>query len=83
MPPYSAPLVDQYLAANGIILGKANLGELQSGGATNPTVVNGLTSISTSYPPNPVEYTITTSLNPHDPTRTPSGKLLPNGQHRV
>lgn len=64
-PATSAPLVDQYLAANGIILGKANLGELQSGGATNPTV-SGTNREG-------FVYNITTALNPYDPTRTPQG----------
>lgn len=64
-PATSAPLVDQYLAANGIILGKANLGELQSGGATNPTV-SGTNSEG-------FVYNITTALNPYDPTRTAQG----------
>lgn len=74
-PLASAPLIDQYIAANGIILGKTNLGELQSGGSTNPTA-SGVTTITSTNPPNPVAYEITTALNPHDPTRTPSGKPL-------
>ena len=49
-PPFSAPLVDQYLNANGIILGKTNLGELQSGYATNPTS-NGITTALNPYDP--------------------------------
>ena len=49
-PASSAPLVDQYLAANGIVLGKANLGELQSGYATNPTS-NGITTALNPYDP--------------------------------
>lgn len=49
-PPFSAPLVDQYLNANGIILGKANLGEMQSGYATNPTS-NGITTALNPYDP--------------------------------
>ena len=49
-PTFSAPLVDQYLAANGIVLGKANLGELQSGYATNPTS-NGITTALNPYDP--------------------------------
>lgn len=49
-PSSSAPLVNQYLAANGIVLGKANLGELQSGYATNPTS-NGITTALNPYDP--------------------------------
>ncbi|DBB14631.1 TPA: hypothetical protein ACH3X3_004893 [Trebouxia sp. C0006] len=49
-PASSAPLVNQYLAANGIVLGKANLGELQSGYATNPTS-NGITTALNPYDP--------------------------------
>ena len=48
-----------YLDANGIVLGKTNLGELQSGFATNPTNLT---------------YGITTALNPYNPIISPSGK---------
>ena len=58
-PAVSAPLVQKYLDANGIILGKTNLGELQSGGSTNP---------------NNEEYGINTALNPYNPVITPSGE---------
>ena len=34
MPPFSAPLIDNWLAANGIIMGKTTLMEL-SGGVTS------------------------------------------------
>lgn len=59
-PSVNTPLVDQYLAANGIILAKTNLGELQSGYATNPN------SPTCDY--------CTTALNPYDPTRSPQGE---------
>ena len=85
--PRSAPLVSQWLAANGIILGKVrfgsasalacqnsmpltdggpqtNLGELQSGYATNPN--------------NP-DRGIYTALNPYDPTRSPQGSSSGSG----
>ena len=59
-PSVNTPLVDQYLAANGIVLAKTNLGELQSGYATNPN------SPTCDY--------CTTALNPYDPTRSPQGE---------
>ena len=59
-PSINTPLVDQYLAANGIVLAKTNLGELQSGYSTNPN------SPTCDY--------CTTALNPYDPTRSPQGE---------
>ena len=54
----SAPLVDSYKAANGIILGKTVLAELSSSG----------TSI------NPTTARLTTPLNPYNNTRHTGGK---------
>ncbi len=60
-PPFSAPLVDQYLAANGIILGKMNLAELSSS----------ITSINPNVPGN----NITTPLNAYNQTKIAGGTL--------
>ncbi len=62
-PTSSAPLIDSYLAANGIIMGKAALDELQDGGnSVNPT---------TQY-----EYgLITTMLNAYNQTRIAGGEV--------
>ncbi|KAL3134878.1 hypothetical protein ABBQ32_007844 [Trebouxia sp. C0010 RCD-2024] len=60
-PTKSAPLIDMYLAANGIIMGKAALDELQDGGnSVNPTnqYTDGL---------------ITTMLNAYNQTRIAGG----------
>ncbi|KAL0048166.1 hypothetical protein WJX82_009095 [Trebouxia sp. C0006] len=60
-PTSSAPLINSYLAANGIIMGKAALDELQDGGnSVNPT--------------NQYEYgLITTMLNAYNQTRIAGG----------
>ena len=62
-PNRSAPLIDMYLQANGIILGKAALDELQDGGnSVNPTnfYADGL---------------ITTMLNAYNQTRIAGGTI--------
>ena len=61
MPPFSAPLIDTYKQANGIILGKMNLAELS-------------TSIG-SINPNMPGNNITTPLNPYNQTKIPGGIL--------
>ncbi len=62
MPPYSAPLIDMYKQANGIILGKMNLAELSTSiGSINPNI-----------PGN----NITTPLNPYNQTKIPGGNIL-------
>ncbi|KAL0036071.1 hypothetical protein WJX79_001223 [Trebouxia sp. C0005] len=59
IPPYSAPLIDMYKQANGIILGKMNLAELSTSiGSINPNI-----------PGN----NITTPLNPYNQTKIPGG----------
>ncbi|KAL3136240.1 hypothetical protein ABBQ32_007252 [Trebouxia sp. C0010 RCD-2024] len=59
MPPFSAPLIDTYKQANGIILGKMNLAELSTSiGSINPNI-----------PGN----NITTPLNPYNQTKIPGG----------
>lgn len=60
-PPFSAPLIDAYKQANGIILGKMNLAELS-------------TSIG-SINPNMPGNNITTPLNPYNQTKIPGGSL--------
>lgn len=60
-PPFSAPLIDTYKRANGIILGKMNLAELS-------------TSIG-SINPNMPGNNITTPLNPYNQTKIPGGDL--------
>lgn len=45
MPPVSAPLIDNYLNANGIIMGKAALHELSFGGTSVGPTSNNLTSV--------------------------------------
>ncbi len=62
-PTSSAPLINSYLAANGIIMGKAALNELQDGGnSVNPT---------TQY-----KYgLITTMLNAYNQTRIAGGSF--------
>ena len=59
-PTLNPPLIQQYLNASGIIMGKTNLAEMQ---AT-------LTSI------NPHTNGITSPLNAYDPTRIAGGKVL-------
>lgn len=44
-PPFSAPLIDQYLAAGGIIMGKTALHELSAGGTSIGPTSNNLTSV--------------------------------------
>ena len=62
MPPYSAPLIDMYKQANGIILGKMNLAELSTSiGSINPNI-----------PGN----NITTPLNPYNQTKIPGGNIV-------
>lgn len=61
IPPYSAPLIDMYKQANGIILGKMNLAELSTSiGSINPNI-----------PGN----NITTPLNPYNQTKIPGGDI--------
>jgi len=61
MPPYSAPLIDMYKQANGIILGKMNMAELSTSiGSINPNI-----------PGN----NITTPLNPYNQTKIPGGDI--------
>lgn len=59
-PILQPPLIQQYLDANGIILGKTNLAEMQ----------DTITSIQ------PTSNGINTPLNPYDPTRIAGGKLM-------
>lgn len=59
MPPFSAPLINAYKQANGIILGKANLAELSW-------------SISSINPNNP-NNNVTTPLNPYNQTKIAGG----------
>jgi mandelamide amidase len=58
-PPFSAPLIDAYIAANGIIMGKTNLAELSSS----------VTSINPNMPGN----NITTPLNAYNQTKISGG----------
>ena len=65
-PTRSAPLIDMYKAAGGIIMGKAALDELQDGGnSVNPT---------TQY----AGGLITTMLNAYNQTRIAGGLTLAN-----
>ena len=59
-PLLQPPLIQQYLDANGIIMGKTNLAEMQD------TI--------TSIQPSNLEYGINTPLNPYDPTRIAGGR---------
>lgn len=45
MPPKSAPLIDNWFAANGIIMGKLALHELSEGGTSVGPTSNNLTSV--------------------------------------
>ena len=45
MPPKSAPLIDQWFAANGIVMGKLALHELSEGGTSIGPTSNNLTSV--------------------------------------
>ena len=49
MPPFSAPVIDKFRAANGIIMGKTALHELSAGGTSIGPTSNNLSSVLNPY----------------------------------